>query len=101
MECWKCGESVEVGQKIQRKDVCPHCESDLRCCYNCNFYDKEADHQCKEPQAEWVRYKERGNFCEFFMPKQVFFFKMEEKPPDKEDLKKKWDSLFEDESGIT
>ena len=100
MECWKCGKSVEVGEKIQRKDVCPHCESDLRCCYNCNFYDKEANHQCKEPDVEWVRYKERGNFCEFFRPKQIFL-KMEEKPPDKEDLKKKWDSLFKDESGET
>jgi hypothetical protein len=35
------------------------------------------------------------------MPKQIFF-KMEEKPLDKEDLKKKkWDSLFKDESGET
>jgi len=98
MQCWKCTENVEVGEKIQRKDVCPHCGSDLRCCYNCNFYDKVAYHQCKEPQAEWVRYKERGNFCEFFIPKQPFVFKMEEKPPDKEDLKKKWDSFFKDES---
>jgi beta-glucanase (GH16 family) len=96
MECWKCGESVEVGEKIQRKDACPHCGVDLRCCYNCNFYDKEAYHHCKEPQAEWVRYKERGNFCEFFTPKRPFL-KMEEKLPEKEDLKKKWNSLFMDE----
>ncbi len=97
MQCWKCGETVEVKDKIQRKDTCPHCESDLRCCYNCHFYDKQAYHQCGEPQAEWVRYKERGNFCDFFRPKRTFF-KMEEKPPEKDDQKNKWGSLFKDES---
>lgn len=96
MICWKCGQTVEVTERIQRKDVCPHCDSDLRCCFNCNFYDKEAYHQCKEPESEWVRYKERGNFCDYFRPKQVFF-KMEEKPITKEDWKKKWDSFFKDE----
>ncbi len=97
MQCWKCGQSVEVKDKIQRKDVCSQCGSDLRCCYNCHFYDKQAYHQCGEPQAEWVRYKERGNFCDFFRPRRKFF-RMEEKPLEKEDQKKKWDSLFKDET---
>ena len=97
MQCWKCGQTVKVKNKIQRKDACPHCESDLRCCYNCNFYDKQAYHQCKEPQAEWVRYKERGNFCDFFRPKRAFF-SLKKKPPGKDDQKNKWDSLFKDES---
>jgi hypothetical protein len=96
MICWKCGQTVEVTEKIQRKDVCPQCDSDLRCCFNCNFYDKEAYHQCKEPEAEWVRYKEKGNFCDYFRPKQPFF-KIEEKPTTKEDWKKKWDSFFKEE----
>jgi hypothetical protein len=96
MLCWKCGGTAEEGEKIQRKDACPHCGSDLRCCYNCNFYDKAAYHQCKEPEAEWVRYKEKGNFCDFFRPKHAFF-QMEQKPLTKEDFKKKWDSLFRDE----
>ena len=88
---------MEVKDKIQRKDACPHCESDLRCCYNCSFYDREANHQCKEPQAEWVRYKEKGNFCDFFRPRRKFF-KVVEKPPKKDHQKNKWDSLFKDES---
>ena len=100
MICWKCGQSVETPEKIHRKDTCPHCDSDLRCCFNCQFYNKEAYHQCKEPQAEWVRYKERGNFCDYFRPKRAFF-KTEHAPNSKEGKKERWNSLFKDESEET
>jgi hypothetical protein len=95
MQCWKCGQTIETKEKIQRKDVCPHCDSELRCCYNCQFYDKQANHQCREPQAEWVRYKEKGNFCDYFRPRSPAPKKA---PPTnrKENLKEKWNSLFED-----
>ena len=97
MICWKCGQSVETSEKIHRKDVCPHCGSDLRCCFNCQFYDKGAYHQCKETQAEWVRYKERGNFCDYFRPKSAFFRKGPGNQESTEDKKKRWNSLFKDE----
>jgi hypothetical protein len=97
MYCWKCGESVDVKEKIHRKDACPKCDSDLRCCFNCEFYDKEAFHQCKEPQAEWVRYKERGNFCDYFRPRSAFFRKGAGGEERGEGKKQKWDSLFKDE----
>ncbi len=97
MLCWKCGQRVHTSEKIQRKDACPHCGSDLRCCFNCEFYDKEAYHQCREPQAEWVRYKERGNFCDYFRAKSAFFQRGSSAQEGKEDLKKRWDSLFKDE----
>ena len=97
MFCWKCGEAIEVKEKIHRKDVCPKCDVDLRCCYNCEFYDKEANHQCKEPQAEWVRYKEKGNFCDYFRPKPAFIQK-EQKLDPKQVKKKNWDSLFKGDS---
>jgi len=98
MLCWKCGQTIDTKEKVQRKDVCPQCEYDLRCCYNCEFYDKQANHQCKEPQAEWVRYKEKGNFCDYFRPKSAIVKKP--RPTDrKENLKQKWNSLFEDGSG--
>jgi hypothetical protein len=96
MLCWKCGQSVETKEKVQRKDACDKCGSDLRCCFNCEFYDKAAFHQCKEPQAEWVRYKEKGNFCDYFRPKSAFFKKPTSSGNTKEDRKRKWDSLFED-----
>lgn len=97
MLCWSCKKEIEVSEKIGRKDICPNCEADLKCCYNCRLYDKDAHHQCREPQAEWVRYKEKGNFCEFFEPKTSSDRSPSGAPLTKEDKKKNWDSLFKDE----
>jgi len=97
MICWSCKKVVEVPEKIGRKEACPNCGVDLKCCYNCQLYDKDAHHQCHEPEAEWVRYKEKGNFCEFFEPRTKRNKVASNGPLTKEDLKKKWDSLFRDE----
>ncbi|MFH2055446.1 MAG: hypothetical protein ABIJ61_05765 [bacterium] len=67
--CWSCEQDIEIEGKISRLDNCPHCDVALKCCYNCRFYDREAHHQCVEPQAEWVRYKEKANFCSYFHPR--------------------------------
>jgi hypothetical protein len=64
--CWSCQQDVEIEGKIARLDNCPHCDMPLKCCFDCRFYNREANHQCLEPQAEWVRYKEKANFCSFF-----------------------------------
>ena len=32
MECVFCGKKVPVEGKIGRRDTCPHCQRDLRCC---------------------------------------------------------------------
>ena len=97
MICWSCKEDVEAPEKVGRKDTCPNCEADLKCCYNCRLYDKEAYHQCREPQAEWVRYKEKGNFCEYFEPKTAKDLFPTNRPLTQEEKKQKWDSLFRDE----
>jgi len=95
--CWSCKKEIEVPQKISRKDACPNCGVDLKCCYNCQLYDKDAFHQCHETEAEWVRYKEKGNFCEFFEPGTRPVKSAGDEPQTKENLKRKWDSLFRDE----
>lgn len=95
--CWKCENEVEIPDKVTRQDVCPECDNPLKCCFNCRFYDKDAFHQCLETQAEWVRYKEKANFCEYFSPRFSYLEQIEEKPLDTpEDRKKAWDDLFED-----
>lgn len=68
MRCYQCGKDLESGRKIFRQDTCAGCSSYLHCCRNCRFYDLHAHHQCREPQAEWVKDKEGGNFCEYFEP---------------------------------
>ena len=69
MECVFCGKKVPVEGKINRRDTCPHCQRDLRCCKQCKFFDQHAYNECKEVMAERISDKERSNFCDYFVPK--------------------------------
>ena len=53
-----------------RNDECPHCAADMHACKNCEFYDTSSHNDCREPVAEYVADKERGNFCDMFSPFQ-------------------------------
>ncbi|NUM66281.1 hypothetical protein HUU39_13510 [candidate division KSB1 bacterium] len=66
MQCYSCGKEISLEGKPGRRDTCPKCAAYLHCCRNCRFYDVNAHHQCREPQAEWVQDKEMGNFCDYF-----------------------------------
>ena len=66
-KCHKCLKDLEIKIPVGRKDVCPSCGSDLRCCLNCVFHAPGIYNECKEPQAERVVEKERSNFCDFFV----------------------------------
>jgi hypothetical protein len=68
MQCAFCGQEVVLADKIMRRDTCPHCSRDLRCCRQCKFYDPHAYNECKEVMADRVLDKERANFCEYFVP---------------------------------
>ena len=67
MKCHRCGKEVEQ-QSVGRRDVCPGCGLDLRCCLNCNFYNASYANSCKEPQAERVLDKDKSTFCDYFIP---------------------------------
>ena len=69
MECVFCGKKVPVEGKISRRDACPHCQRDLRCCKQCKFFDHHAYNECREVMAERISDKERSNFCDYFVPK--------------------------------
>ena len=64
--CHACRKELSVGREIGRRDECPFCHADLRCCLNCRFFDRSAPKQCREPQADLVRDKDKANFCGFF-----------------------------------
>ncbi len=68
MNCWRCGASIEVGERVGFRDCCPKCDRPLHVCRNCGFYDPGYHNQCRETMAELVADKERGNFCEYFKP---------------------------------
>ncbi len=70
--CFACKNELIVSRTVGRRDVCPHCGTDLHCCLNCCFYDRDAPKQCREPVAEMVKDKGRANFCDYFsMPERA------------------------------
>ena len=65
--CHSCKKALDLGREVGRRDECPHCHADLHCCLNCRFHDRSAPKQCREPQADLVREKDKANFCDLFV----------------------------------
>jgi hypothetical protein len=63
--CYRCGAEISR-ESVGVRDVCDRCQAYLHCCRNCEFYEKGAHNDCREPNAELVSEKENGNFCDFF-----------------------------------
>lgn len=70
MFCFSCQKTIEVfaGVPIGRRDECNACGADVHVCKNCVHYDRSAYNECKEPQADYVKEKDRANFCDYFTP---------------------------------
>jgi hypothetical protein len=51
---------------VGRRDTCPSCMADIRCCKMCQFYDLKAYNECRESSADRVQDKEKANFCDYF-----------------------------------
>ena len=68
LSCFRClaSLSLEEGQRISRREECPHCSVGLRVCKMCQFYDPSLYNECREESAERVVEKENPNFCDFF-----------------------------------
>ncbi len=98
MVCWNCGESQGLPPRPGRKDLCPKCNSYLRCCLNCKFFDEKAHHQCREPQADQVKNKKGAIFCDYFAANSgQGKISGGKQKLSKEDARKKWDDLFKKE----
>ena len=91
--CFHCGNTYEFVERVPRKETCSKCGSDLHCCKNCTFYDTSAPKECREPVAEYVRYKDRANFCDYFEPKSAND-PSGTKSSSQDDARKAWDKLF-------
>ena len=92
--CYKCLNELDIPSgKAGFRDECPKCKCDLHICKNCIHYDQSAYNECHEPNADRVLEKERANFCDYFV------FKNLPTKPTKgggpaEDPRKKLDDLF-------
>jgi len=65
--CHACNKKLSEDLKVARKDECPSCSADLRCCLNCAFYDRAVSKQCRETVTELVGDKGKANFCDYFV----------------------------------
>ncbi len=90
--CFKCGTPYEVKDRVGRGAVCSRCDADLHCCFNCRHYNIHVHNECNETQAEWVRDKDRSNYCDYFDPKRGGGLGKTDKPGD--DARARFDSLF-------
>jgi hypothetical protein len=68
--CFKCGAGLEI-DFVGRREECPNCGADVHVCLNCDFYELGRANDCREPQAEPVKEKDRSNFCGFFRFKEA------------------------------
>lgn len=88
--CAFCQKKIELSEKPGRCDLCPHCDRDLHCCFQCLFYDANAHHECREPQADIVLEKDKANFCDYF----IFDPQIQVKTEDKNAARAKLEALF-------
>jgi len=65
--CARCEKELALEKKVPREALCPHCGAYLHACANCTFYSPGSHNDCREPQAEHVRDKRSGNFCDYFV----------------------------------
>ncbi len=96
--CFRCGTAYEFKERIGRGESCPKCDADLHCCRNCRHYSPGAHNQCAEPQAEWVREKDRSNYCDHFDPLRAA--NAGSGPPDRaQDARARFNDLFRKSGG--
>jgi len=68
--CFSCHKELKVLEPVGRREECPHCRADVHVCKNCQHYDPKAYNECREPQADVVKERDRANYCDFFTPKK-------------------------------
>ena len=91
--CHKCQKDVPVLGIVGRREECSFCRADLHVCKNCAHYDMKSYNECREPQADRVVEKEKGNFCDFFSPGSRAFA-----AKSKDDLMAAAEALFKKQS---
>ncbi len=96
MNCFRCGETFKlIGEKITPSAACERCRSPVHVCKNCCFFDPAVKKECREPKAEWQRYKDRANSCDYFEPREsVDLTRKSGAAVSADDARKKFDQLF-------
>lgn len=64
--CWKCGTAWEGDSQPGRAETCAQCSRDIRSCRNCQHHDPTYHNECRIPNTEMIRDRDRSNFCDEF-----------------------------------
>ena len=91
-KCHKCKTESPL-EKISFREECPVCGYALHVCLNCMFYDTGKANSCREDQTDYVKEKDRANYCEYFR-----FVDDAPKKSCKEEAGELWDTLFKKSS---
>ncbi|MGE3684585.1 MAG: hypothetical protein AB7G93_22950 [Bdellovibrionales bacterium] len=59
---------MQFSERVGIREECPKCRADAHVCKNCAFYDPKVYNECREPQAEVIRERDRANRCDYFQP---------------------------------
>lgn len=89
--CKVCG-TENPSENLTPDASCTSCGADLHTCTHCTYFDTSAINQCRDPEAERVAAKAKGNECGNFKPRQAREFKKETDSP--RDAKSAFDALF-------
>ena len=77
---------------LGRLAECKTCHAELHVCRLCEFFDPHIADQCREPVADFVKEKERANFCDYFVPHPHAYVPV--KDGESQAAKARLDSLF-------
>ena len=88
--CYRCKTIIDM-DGIGVRSECPSCGVDLHVCLNCIFYDNAKHNACREPQADFVREKDRANYCEYF---KFVESTGENKKSRREEAERLWSTIF-------
>lgn len=87
-ECYKCHSPIAIYDRSMRGE-CAKCGADIHVCLNCYFYDEGKANRCREPQVDYVREKDRANYCEYFRLREG-----EKQKSGKDEAEALWKNLF-------
>jgi hypothetical protein len=65
--CHGCGKTLDLDGPIGRRAACPHCDADLHCCIDCQFYEESSPRECREPHADRYVDKVASNACDLYV----------------------------------
>jgi hypothetical protein len=92
--CFSCKKEASIDRNTGRREACPFCGADLRCCRNCRLYEPSVSKGCREPSAELVKEKTKANFCDFFLAREGAEAPARNSPEGAAGTRKALDDLF-------